>query len=170
MKRIFHSVILFTCLWSTANAQDTKACACCTENHRAFDFWLGEWDVRNEQGAVQGTNSIVSLQDGCVMQENWKGASGSNGTSYNFFDSADDTWNQVWIDNSGNVLKLKGNLNAEGAMVMSSELVQNPDGDDYFHQISWTPHEDGSVTQLWVTLNKSGEIASTLFKGRYGKK
>ncbi|UWX53723.1 hypothetical protein NYZ99_11245 [Maribacter litopenaei] len=95
---------------------------------------------------------------------------GSNGTSYNFFDASDSTWNQVWVDNAGNVLRLKGNPNPEGAMVMTSELLQNAEGQGYYHQISWIPHDDGSVTQLWVTLNEKMEVASTLFQGVYKKK
>ncbi|UWX53724.1 hypothetical protein NYZ99_11250 [Maribacter litopenaei] len=58
-----------------SQAQETPACPCCTENHRAFDFWLGEWSVYGTNEALLGGNTIVSMQDGCVLQENWEGAS-----------------------------------------------------------------------------------------------
>jgi hypothetical protein len=163
-------LLILVVITNGSQAQETPACPCCTENHREFDFWLGEWSVYGTNEALLGGNTIVSMQDGCVLQENWEGASGSNGTSYNFFDASDSTWNQVWVDNTGNVLRLKGNPNPEGAMVMTSELLQNAEGQGYYHQISWTPHDDGSVIQLWVTLDAKKKVTSTLFQGVYKKK
>lgn len=161
-------LVLFLNL-AVVKAQDPNSCSCCTENHTAFDYWLGDWDVYNTNGDVLGTNKILKMQAGCVLLENWVGASGSTGTSYNFYDKAENSWNQIWVSNTGGVLRLKGNPNEDGAMVMTSELVKNPDG-DYYNQITWTPNGDGSVTQLWVILNQKKEVINTLFRGIYEKK
>jgi hypothetical protein len=103
---------------------------------KPFDFWVGDWTVYNNGGGIIGTNKVVKMIDGCVLQENWEASNKTNtGTSYNFFDSSDSTWNQVWVSNTGNVLRLNGHIDKEGAMVLKSELVNCPKG-NYYNQIT----------------------------------
>ncbi len=150
-------------------AQNNNPCSCCTENYRAFDFWIGDWTVTNTEGKTIGTNKIVKMQNGCVLQENWIASNKTNtGTSYNFFDVSDGTWNQVWVSNTGYVLRLKGNINADGSMVLRSKLVESTNG-NYYNQITWSKNDDGSVTQRWVILNEEDEIIRTDFEGIYKK-
>jgi len=150
-------------------AQSNESCPCCSENHKAFDFWLGDWTVYNTKGEIVGTNKIVKMQEGCVLQENWKSLKSSNtGTSYNFFDLSDSTWNQIWISSTGNILKLKGNINSDGAMVLKSKLEKSSKG-NYYNQIIWSKNDDGSVTQQWDILNKNNETISQAFEGIYRK-
>jgi len=45
-----------------------------------------------------------------VIKENWKSAkAGHTGTSTNFFNKETNQCEQLWIDNTGAHLKLKGN-------------------------------------------------------------
>lgn len=166
MKLCKLSILILFLNLGFVEAQDSEACPCCSADYRAFDFWLGDWTVYDTKGQLLGTNKVLNIQDGCVLQENWKGTTGSNGTSYNFFDANENTWYQVWISNTGNILKLKGNLDAKGAMVLTSEIVQSPKG-DFYNQIKWFKNKDGTVTQLWLILDEKGKITSTLFEGVY---
>jgi hypothetical protein len=52
--------------------QNTIAGSCNGVEFHQFDFWLGEWEVFNKQGIKVGENEIIRLQEGCVLQENWK--------------------------------------------------------------------------------------------------
>lgn len=159
-----------SCLAMTLSAQaDSAACACCTPFHQQFDFWLGDWTVIDTAGKYQGKNSIKKLENGCVLQENWTGAGTGTGTSYNYFDANDSTWNQVWIDNQGKALVLKGEL-IEGVMLMKSVLQPGEKVEQYYNQVSWTPNADGTVTQRWDVLNTDGIILSTLFLGIYTRR
>lgn len=144
-------------------------CACCSTAYQQFDFWLGEWTVYTKDGNKVGENSISKIEDNCIMTEHWKGAKGLNGTSINYFDRADSTWNQTWVDNKGSVLRLKGEL-VEGKMVLKSELLKSPKGDEYYNQITWSKNEDGTVTQLWEAYAPGGALLKTLFKGIYHRK
>jgi len=45
--------LLFIALASTALAQSKATCD--TPAHHAFDFWLGDWDVKNAKGDTAGT-------------------------------------------------------------------------------------------------------------------
>src|SRR5262245_9787030 len=53
-----------------------------------FDYWVGDWEVRNPQGQIVGYNTIQKVVDGCVILENWTSASGSSGKSINYYNSA----------------------------------------------------------------------------------
>ncbi len=144
-----------------------NACSCCTQNHEAFDFWLGEWVVKDSSGTVLGHNTITKIESNCALREEWKGAKGSTGTSLNYFHSSDSTWNQVWVDNNGGVLELKGKLEGD-AMVLWSELQSNQQG-SYYNKISWTPLTNGNVEQEWSIYNADKEYMRTIFLGIYSK-
>ena len=90
----------------------------------------------NVKGDLIGTNKILKLQNNCVMQENWESKTSANkGTSYNYYNKANDTWNQVWVDNSGFVLVLQGKF-TNGKMVMESELQKTPKG-NFYNRLTW---------------------------------
>lgn len=141
-------------------------CNCCTENHSAFDFWIGNWEVTNANGSPAGTNSITKEEGNCVIRENWTSASsGFTGTSLNYYNQRTNEWEQLWVDNSGNVLKLKGNR-VGNKMILSSDEFTHTDGKIYTNRITWTLNEDGSVRQLWEMV-QGDEVKNVLFDGLY---
>lgn len=162
------SWIIMACLFSLVmSAQSLDNCACCTENHRAFDFWIGEWEVVNaKDGSPAGKSRISKEEDGCVIRENWTSTQvGYTGTSLNFFNAATGMWEQVWVDNAGVVLKLQGNRQGN-QMVLSSKEFTKPDGKTYTNRITWTLNTDGTVRQLWEVLAEEGTV-SIAFDGLY---
>ena len=48
ISRLVFAGILFTAFSALVKAQD--GCPCCTENHKQFDFWVGEWIVYDTAG------------------------------------------------------------------------------------------------------------------------
>lgn len=165
MKKIFFFVAL-TALFH-ANAQ-TENCTCCTENHKAFDFWVGSWTVTKPDGSPAGKNIIEKIQDNCILRENWTSAKGAyTGTSYNFYNAKTGQWEQLWVDNQGGFLQLKGNRKGN-QMILQSEIEKNKDGQPFYHRITWTKNEDGSVRQLWETVTNGKEV-TIAFDGLYRK-
>tara|TARA_B100000508_G_scaffold60116_1_gene46733 strand:+ start:13993 stop:14529 length:537 start_codon:yes stop_codon:yes gene_type:complete len=141
-------------------------CNCCESNYNDFNFWIGQWEVFDTSGNKVGDNRIRRIEGGCALQENWTGTSGVTGQSMNYYDSADSTWNQLWVSSSGTVLKLKGGLVGK-EMIMKSDLVKT-DSTNYYHEIKWSQVENSSdVIQEWTTRKENGDIVNTLFKGRY---
>ena len=160
---------IFLALFISAAAHGQQDCPCCTDAHRQFDFWLGDWTVYDTTGKQIGENTIVSQEDGCLLAEHWRGAGGTTGRSINFVDRADGSWNQVWIDNQGNKLVLKGE-GSPGKMVMRSTVTKHPrSGKDFYNQISWTVQGDGSVMQQWDLIFEADQEMRTVFKGIYRK-
>ena len=134
------------------------------EEGRQFDFWIGEWEVTAD-GKAAGTNLIVPLLDGRALRETWRGAGGYNGTSTNIYDATTRTWKQFWVDNSGLVLLLEGEV-VDGKMVLEGRRIGR-DGRPVVDRITWAPNEDGTVRQLWETSQDEGETWEVGFDGLY---
>lgn len=91
-------------------------------NFRAFDFWIGEWDVQ-PTGAVRGpvgsgSTSIIERQlDGCVIQENWQPAGGIGaGKSFNTYNSISKQWEQYYVDTQGTITHYTGTFQDDGTL------------------------------------------------------
>lgn len=167
--RIFPSLMLVLVLLGTsANSAAAQDCPCCTSVHAQFDFWLGSWTVYDSLDQVVGSNEIVKAQQECLLVENWSSLRGSTGTSYNYYDQSDSTWNQLWIDDQGGVLELKGSF-VRGAMVLRGKLQERPENRRFYNRIIWEP-KDKEVIQTWELLNEKHEVVTLLFKGFYRKK
>lgn len=146
----------------------TNTCNCCTKKHAEFDFWVGNWDVSKPDGSPAGTNTIDKMQDNCILRENWTSTVGNfTGTSSNFYNAKTNQWEQLWLDNQGGVLHLKGNRKGN-QMILQSDELKNDKGEPYFHRITWTLNDDGSVRQYWETITNDKDV-TVAFDGLYKK-
>ena len=143
-------------------------CKCCTLEHKNFDFWVGKWIVTNPDGSLAGKNVIKKVQNNCILQENWTSAKGNyTGTSNNFYNAVSGKWEQIWIDNQGGSLHLKGNRVGQ-RMILRSEDLKGKEGESFYHKITWTKNDDGTVRQLWETIT-NGDNITIAFDGLYKK-
>ncbi|GAA4856594.1 hypothetical protein [Luteimonas vadosa] len=145
--------------------------ACTDADYRQFDFWIGDWEVFGgpDGSRLLGHNRIERSDNGCWLQEHWTGTTGPSGTSLNSWDKAYGVWRQYWSGGGGMVLRLEGGLR-EGRMVLEG-VLPGPGGEgEQAQRITWTPNDDGSVTQLWETSDDAGATWKTAFQGRYRKR
>lgn len=147
-------------------AQQAPPPGCTAAEHRQFDFWIGDWQVRGADGRLLGHNRISGVLDGCAVLEEWTGAAGGTGRSLNAYDRADGSWKQNWVDNGGGRLDLTGGWDA-GRMVLTGES-RRPDGTTVRHRVSFIPAADG-VRQLWEQSLDAGVTWSVAFDGMYRK-
>ena len=164
MRKIMLLPVLLVTIFLQAQTSNAD-CACCTETYNQFDFWIGDWVVFDTTGKEVGKNNIVKIQDNCVMQESWVSKT-MTGTSYNYYNFVDSTWNQLWVDNQGSSLVLKGQL-IDGKMVLKSELLKGQRVDLYYNKITWEKNADASVTQTWEILDPDGNLLALAFRGIY---
>jgi hypothetical protein len=148
-------------------ASVVAASACEAPEHRAFDFWLGEWQVRTPDGKLAGVNRISREYEGCVVHERYDTSRGYSGESLNIYDAVRKTWHQTWVDTSGTLLVLEGGIR-NGNMVLEGQTV-GADAQITRHRITWTPNADGSVRQLWESTDAKDQW-STAFDGQYTRK
>jgi len=164
-----YCLIAFIFITLNSFSQASRECACCSENHKAFDFWIGEWVVNYKSGGKAGVNLIRKNQDNCVISEQWTGINGKyTGMSTNFYNPETKQWEQLWIDNQGQFLKLSGDFD-DGKMVLTSEESIDKQGNQSINKITWFKNSDGTVRQLWEIVKSNGEIL-VAFDGIYTKK
>lgn len=149
-----------------APSPSPSAPPCSSAEHRQFDFWLGDWNVRDPQGTLVGTNLITREFGGCVLQEHWAGGNMTGG-SFNIYRSGTRQWHQSWVDSNGTLLMLDGELK-DGKMTLLGEGKRG--GRLIQHRISWEPLRDGKLRQLWETSSDGGKTWSIAFDGRYERK
>ena len=142
---------------------------CLAPEYRQFDFWVGDWDVLDPAGNVVGTNKVTREYDGCVVQEHWeaRGPQKQVGSSFNTYNPGTRQWHQTWVDTSGTLLSIEGQL-VDGSMRLQGQTTGS-DGTVTLHRITWTPNADGSVRQLWESTDAKGEW-SVAFDGKYTRK
>lgn len=149
-----------------------KKMPCDLAEHRSFDFWVGSWRVTSPDGKHAGDSKIVAVEDGCVIRENWTSATSKyTGTSYNFYNKNTSQWEQIWLDNQGGVLHLRGKSKGN-TMVLGTDKQVGADGKTTYNQITWTKNEDGSVRQLWHVFTvgaqaQEAQEAQVAFDGLY---
>ena len=116
---------------------------CETAIYKAFDFWVGEWEVFNPAGQKVGASSVTREESGCLIVERWTSARGNNGQSYNFYDAGRGQWRQVWVSPT-ELTDYAGNLNAKGEMVLEGDL-QQAGGYGGRSRGTWAKNADGSA-------------------------
>lgn len=152
---------------TSGSAQEPATRPTCDGAERAeFDFWVGHWEVRTEDGQVAGRNRITRTHGDCVLREEWEAVGGGTGESFNIYDAARDAWHQTWVDDQGRLLLLEGGLDARGRMVLRGERP-GPDGSLVVDEISWEPRDDGTVLQVWSVSSDAGATWRELFRGIY---
>ncbi|MES2929537.1 MAG: hypothetical protein V4843_22150 [Pseudomonadota bacterium] len=140
---------------------------CAAAPYRAFDFWIGDWQIRGADGKLTGTNKVQPEYDGCVIREQYAGASGYSGGSVNIYDASRNVWHQTWTDAVGTLLTLEGGVK-DGKMVLEGQ-GKGPDNKPMKHRVTWAPQADGGLTQLWEATDLKGQW-QTVFDVKYSKK
>jgi len=158
----FGFIVLMLVLCHDVLAAASQPCA--TPAHHAFDFWLGDWQVHTPDGKLVGRNHITQEYGGCVIHEHYATPHGYSGESLNIYDATRNVWHQTWVDSDGTLLVLEGRFR-KGSMKLIGKLISSS-GKSLQQTITWTPHADGSVRQLWEAIDDKGQ-SSIVFDGLY---
>ena len=107
----------------------------CTSDavYRQFDFWIGDWEVYAKNGKKAGDSRIELILDSCIILENWKSMSSTNGLyysgkSFNTYNSASKQWQQTWVDNMGGTTEfLEGHYDNNKMMFLTKPFQFSKD-------------------------------------------
>jgi len=136
-----------------AEAAPRRSPACDTPDHRAFDFWIGDWDVhvRARQSATGpwgesvGKQHVEAVLDGCAISESFT-ADGPGtpwaGRSYSAWHAPAKKWRQTWVDDQGSYLAFTGGVE-NGSMTLYGEPRTSKD-----------PKTAGKTIQMRMVFSK----------------
>lgn len=137
--------------------------------HHQFDYWLGEWAVESTQGAQPaGESSIQSILNQCVLLENWSGAGGGNGKSFNHYDAQRKIWIQDWVDASGGSVHFEGKLE-DGVMSFYADSL-DPDGSPVKRHMQFFKLDANRVRQFCQKSKDGGKTWATEYDLTYVRK
>ena len=145
---------------------------CASEEHTAFDMWVGEWDVypNQEDAEKVGESKIERVSGGCAIRETWMPANGGTGTSLSLVNHRTGVWEQLWIGSDGTRVDFSGGPK-DGAMVLTGfwENIGGP-GSDALVRMTYTRQDDGSVRQLGEASIDRGKSWRPVFDFIYRSK
>ena len=148
-------------------AQKPIDCAASAE-HRAFDFWVGDWIVRDSGGSVLGHNQIRPIQKACALEEQWASMNGGTGQSVNFYHPGEGRWRQIWTDAGNSIIDIRGGLDGD-SMLLEGKIFYLQNGSERAFRGRWIPLEDGRVQQVFHEEDDKGEW-QLWFEGYYTRK
>jgi hypothetical protein len=133
---------------------------------RQFDFWIGEWTVKDPKGNTAGTSSIQLILGSCVIFESWTGT-GSIGKSFNIYDVNDKKWHQTWTDDHGTFTHYIGSF-TDGKMVLVADQPTN--GKPGLARMTFSKLPTGDVRQHGESSTDGGKTWTTTFDLVYSKR
>lgn len=138
--------------------------ACTAPQYRAFDYWIGEWDVTDTTGTKIAESSITRASAGCAIAEHWKPLQGPPGHSLSWYAASDSLWHQQWVGGDGWAPRFDGTVE-DGELVFTETGPQAR-----ITRMRYVKKPDGVVQQiLWVSTD-SGTTWAVAFVGNYTKK
>ena len=168
------SRLCFACNWlvmlgalaiaDLAAAEAAEAAGCDAAEYRAFDFWVGDWEVRLADGSLAGHNAVRHEEGGCMVRESWRGASGGTGSSINYFEPVNRIWRQIWVSPTTNI-DISGTA-AQGSVVLSGTITYRASRERFPFRGSWTRLPDGRVRQYFEESRETG-VWQPWFEGFY---
>lgn len=143
---------------------------CDAPEHRALDFWIGEWDVyATGTDTLAGRSSIQSAETGCVITEIWRGE-GFTGRSLNIYDRETARWEQFWVSSIGGVTHFIGGPTEDGMVLTAPQArIWLAPGAVFQSRMTLTPLPDGSVRQHGET-SSDGETWTTRYDYNYRRR
>jgi tetratricopeptide (TPR) repeat protein len=139
--------------------------------YRQFDFWIGEWDVKNPAGQLVGTSRIERILNNCVIHETYTAAPGTSasnnyvGHAFHFYDQNLEKWAQHYIDTTATPFDWIGEFK-DGAMRYTREGPFGPSNSFVKQRMSFTPGADGTVQQFFEQ-SSDGKTWLAGFNGTY---
>lgn len=161
-------LLIAAALQSAAVVPAAPAAVDCTDaDHRALDFWIGDWDVSPTGATAVIARSRIEKIVGCAISETYDQTIGPggrpmayHGRSISSFVPALNGWRQFYVDSSGRAATLTGRA-ADGAILLEE---QNGAATT---RMTLKPNADGSVRQSGAVSRDGGKSWSPTFDFTY---
>lgn len=146
-----------------------KTCENTPEYHQ-FDFWVGEWNVFNTQNQKAGESRIEKILKGCIILENWTGATGYEGKSFNHYDVNKKKWYQYWIDESSNVTNFEGEYSDKDKAIIFYSYDNAKDANPFIRKLTFFNLDKNTVRQFAQRSSDEGKTWTVEYDLKYVRK
>jgi hypothetical protein len=139
-----------------APAAVTRTPGCTEPERHQLDFWLGDWDTFEPEGALgvsQARAHVTPVLAGCAVHELYEQTDGLIGDSFLSYDSITRKWQQTWLTNFGAYMFLTGTFK-DG--VLTLEGTSHTKTRDLPHRIAWKA-EKGGVRETGMMSTDGGK-------------
>jgi hypothetical protein len=136
--------------------------------YRALDFWVGEWDVYAPQHVKVGESSVQLILGDCVVFENWTALGGSQGKSFNKYNTQTKKWEQYWVDDQGHTTFYSGD-SGDNQVRYAADSV-GPNGAPLLRHLTFTKLEADKVEQKEDVSSDNGKTWSVGYDFIYVRK
>jgi hypothetical protein len=130
-----------------------------------LDFWLGDWDVSWGDGQ-RGTNRVVRILDGIVIQENFDGhpAMDFKGMSLSVFNARQGVWQQTWADSQGSYWHFTGEVRPDSFIFATVDQI---DGKPVHLRMVFFNIEADALDWRWERSDDGGSTWELRWQIRY---
>ena len=150
------------------SAREVTDTVCAHAPFRRFDFWAGEWVVRDSAGKVIGRNVVTLDVGGCALHEHWSTGQGEIGESFTTFAPLEDRWHQLYVGSGGYIIAMSGNFDGERLVLMTSPHASYRDPKvQVVERWTWTPLDSSHVRQTSAISRDGGTTWVKQFDGFY---
>lgn len=161
------AAILAAALTTQTPAPATPPPACTTAQHRAFDFWVGAWDVYPTGTERLVAHSLIERRyNGCAIRENWMPLRGQGGGSFSAWRPEAGHWRQTWVDSSGAWVEFSGGMEGD-AMVLTGPWAGAANGQNGTVRMTYTREAGGAVRQHGEVSTDNGATWAPSFDFTY---
>lgn len=147
---------------------------CNDADHRAFDFWIGDWDVYATGTAALVAHSKIEKIVGCAISETYDQFAGKKGQKVDYHGRSISSyvpagsdgaggWLQYYVDNAGTAATLKGGWNGKAMIFLSK-------AGPVTNRMTLKPHPDGSVRQFGESSTDDGKTWQPSYDFTYKKR
>jgi hypothetical protein len=138
-------------------AQQPRPARCTTPDHRAFDFWVGEWEVSDSSGKVVAASSIKLQAAGCAIMEHWQPIGQPDGVSISWLEPIDHQWHQRWVGGDGWITSFTGGMVGQSMVLNDDQATPQGGGKG---RMRYTVLPDGRVRQAVESSSDGGKTWS----------
>jgi len=150
-----------------AAAPSSEPCAS-NETSRQLDFWVGNWNVSDQESPGQASSRVSLALGKCLVVENWSDGAGNRGENFFGYNVPDKTWGGMFADNRGQL-----HLFVRGTVAGGKAVFYGPSrgahGVTVLNRITIFRISRDRVEQTWEQSTDDGAKWTTVFHGEYSR-
>ena len=176
--RAHHSILAIALLASASVAaaqtstvqvsREVTDTVCAHAVFRQFDYWAGDWTVKDSAGKVIGRNTITRDVGGCALHEHWTSGNGNVGESFTTYSPTEKKWHQLYVGSGGYIIAMSGNFEGSTLVLVTAPHAGyvNPNI-QVVERWVWTPIDANHVRQTAMLSRDGGATWIKQFDGLY---